>query len=240
MKIRPIVVVVAVFALAGCQAPLKPMPGMSAVRINVRAVPKIGRPAPGKPGYDQMAEPGSGSLERVNYDELGDIVVWLEPIDVTRVAPPGGVPPVIDLPGKPARDGLSAVVAVGAPIIFRNAGSAPFSAYCIGDAGDINLGTLQVGAEAQTVFQSPGLVEVLCESVPDPVARIYVAPSRWVSMTRSGATVDFNNVPPGSYRIVSWHPRLPGMTTNITLAPDQFVTSSVEVSVNRLPKIGPK
>jgi hypothetical protein len=61
-----------------------------------------------------------------------------------------------------------------------------------------------------------------------------------VSLARSGSSVDFTNLPPGQYKLASWHPRLPGYETILTLSPDQIAAATIKVGVNALPKVGPR
>src|SRR5207249_369729 len=55
-------------------------------------------------------------------------------------------------------------------------------------------------------------------------------------------TVDYASpriadVTPGDYRLRSWHYRLPGTSTNVTLAPGKSTKSTLVVGVNALPKV---
>jgi hypothetical protein len=61
-----------------------------------------------------------------------------------------------------------------------------------------------------------------------------------VSVARSGTSVDFNDLPPGECRVMSWHPRLPGSETNINLSANQLSSASIKVGVNALPKVAPR
>ena len=50
-------------------------------------------------------------------------------------------------------------------------------------------------------------------------------------------TVKFLDLPPGLYRVTSWHPRLPGTSTDVTLTADKTAKMTVSVGVNSLPKV---
>jgi hypothetical protein len=229
--------VLVLLPLMGCQSDPRPGPGLAALVVKVNAVPKMGAPGVNVSGYDQSTDLGTGALERIDYANLQDIVVWAEPADHRFQAPAPAVAAGIDLTGKRESSDVTAVACVGQTLVVRNTGGVPLNTYCVSDGNNFNLGTIAAGGQAQTIVQSAGLIELLCESVAEPLARIYAAPTPWVSLAQSGATASFNNLPPGKYRIVSWHPRLPGTATDVTLLPDQVVHSSVEVGVNRLPKI---
>jgi hypothetical protein len=120
----------------------------------------------------------------------------------------------------------------------RNTGAGAGNLYSVSDGNDFNLGSVAPGTTATFTARSEGLIEILNASLKDPVALVYVAPSPWVSLAKSGGTVEFNNLPPGQYRIASWHPRLPGSETTVTLAANQSSTATIKVGVNTLPKVG--
>jgi len=67
------------------------------------------------------------------------------------------------------------------------------------------------------VVRSPGEIEVLSEMMPDPIARAYSAPTRWVKTLSSGESTCFSDLPPGEYRVVCWNDRLPGSQQPVTL-----------------------
>jgi hypothetical protein len=51
--------------------------------------------------------------------------------------------------------------------------------------------------------------------------------------------VEFRDLPPGKYRAVTWHPRLPGHSIDLDLTAGQVTSATVKVSVNGLAQIGP-
>jgi hypothetical protein len=218
--------------------------------VNVVAEPKAGRKitVASVATYDRAPAPKpQGEFELVDYSNLDDIVVWVEratdlpdpgaraTMDMMGIAP---APAIVDInPGKgPAP--MSKPVSVGQRVILRNRSSRPQSFYSVSDGNDFNLGTLGPGQEGAYVVKNAGLIEVLSEQSQDAVASFYAAPTQWVAMTHSHASVDFSDIPPGTYRVVSWHPRLPGTEQTIELAPDQTTAVTVTVGVNALPKVG--
>jgi hypothetical protein len=227
-------------ALVGCQSEPAPSPGMSGVSIRVVAEPKAGvkDAGGGVKVYDTPAVKEQGQFEKVDYAALDDIVVWVEPVSPSGPVRASAVTVSVDVQ-KPAEK-LSAVAAVGQRLILHNSGSSPQNLYSVSDGNDFDLGKVAVGGHGEYTVRSPGLIEVLAASDRDPVAEIYAAPSPWVTLTHSGATVDFTNLPPGQYKVCSWHPRLPGTQASITLAPNQVSRTTIKVGVNALPKVGPR
>jgi hypothetical protein len=187
--------------------------------------------------YDQpgmTAPPQTGAYETVDYDNVEDIIVYLEG---PRTAAPAAAPRTIDVnPGTTA--GAVIPVSVGQKLTFRHAGAHGTPLYSVSEGNEFDVKTLPTGGTADYIVQSPGPIEVLTDPAKEPVLRLYAAPSRFVAATRSGKAVDFTDVPPGSYTAVAWHPRLPSGQTAVTLAADQAAKATLKVGVNALPKVG--
>lgn len=244
MKTPAALIASIVLLLAGCQTVAPPAPGMSGVHINVIAEPKAGVAAAAGPMlvYDAPVSRsnGSGDFERVDYSALDEIVVWVEPVTARAVAQPQIASASIDVDAHKPAQNLARAVSVGQQIILRNCGSKPGNFYSVSDGNDFDLGSIPAGGQASCVVHSPGLIEIMSDSSKDPVAQVYAVPSRWVALARSGGSVNFSNLPPGRYKIASWHPRLPGYETIVALPADQVTSATIKVGVNALPKVGPR
>jgi hypothetical protein len=244
MKIASLLIGLASLALVGCNADPHPSPGMSAAVIKVVAEPKIGSAAaPGHvASYDggDLGAGGSGAFARVDYSDLPDIVVWLESADgATAYHPPAGAV-AVDLGDGSSPPGISAVACVGQKMVFKNAGAVSVAAYSVSDGNPFKLGTIPPGGSAEATAASEGLIEIVTASTKEPLARVYAAPTTWIALSRSDGRVVFNDVPPGRYRLVSWHPRLPGTASDIVLVADKVNHASIDVGVNHLPKVTAK
>jgi hypothetical protein len=229
--------------LTGCQMMPPPAPGMANVRVNVIAERKMGVVAPEDrvSVYDDAPaanKNGSGAFERVDYSALDEIVVWMQPNENVRGAASGIAPASVEVEAKKSAAGLSLAVSVGQHVVVHNRGSRAGVFYSVSDGNAFDLGSIPAGGQGVFTVGSTGLIEILSDASKDPVAEIYAAPSRWVSLAHSGGSVDFMNLPPGRYKIVSWHPRLPGYEAGITLSPNQIGAADIKVGVNALPKVG--
>lgn len=242
MNRRLVIIGLLLLPLVGCQSALTPAPGLSTIRIKVIAEPKVGvRVDNGVSLYDTSSSSNErGPFERVDYSALDEIVVWIEPADAGKLAPPRLSAATMDVNAQKPAASLSATASVGQRLIIHNNGSIARNFYSVSDGNDFDLGTIPPGGRAEYVVRSAGLIEVLAASSKDPVAEVYAAPTQWVSLTRAGGTVDFTDLPPGRYKVVSWHPRLPGSESSVMLSPNQTANISIKVGVNALPKVGPR
>jgi len=225
--------------LAGCQPAVKPDPGMAALRVKVIAEPKIGAPRPdvGGSGYDPGSTPNP-AFESLDYSDLPDIVVWLESAQGYPASP---VPDAtVDVSPERPYPGRVVAVSVGQKVIFHNAGSKPGGIYSVSDGNEFSLAPVPPDGTGSYTVRSSGPIEVLTDPARGPLAELYAAPSRWVLPARSGTQLVFNNIPPGQYRLVSWHPRLPGTATAVTLSVNAVTDATIKVGVNDLPKVSAK
>jgi hypothetical protein len=214
---------------------------MAAVRVQVVAQPKAGSKlavrAPAvydDPGKTPARE--TGAYETVDYDNLEDVVVWLEPASgAGGSGGAAGAPVTVQVVADKAAGAIVAA-SVGQKILLRNAGSRATSIYSVSEGNEFDFTSIAPGESREYVVRSPGLIEVLTDPSKEPAARVYAAPSRWVATTRSGRAVDFVDVVPGRYAVVAWHARLPGARAAVDLAANQRAQVNLEIGVNALPK----
>ena len=250
MKITQLLIGCAIALLTGCQSAAPSSPGTATLRLNVVAEPKSGAvvadthvlvyDSPRSFGYGSSNSSDPNAFEVVDYSALDDIVVWLEPADEATTGAGTASPAAIDIDPRKASSGLAAAVGVGQKIVFHNTGPKPANLYSVSDGNEFDLGVIPSGATSEYATKSTGLIEVWTDSLQEPVARIYVAPTCWVRLTRSGTTLEFDDLPPGKWQIASWHPRLPGHQVSVDLLPDRVNDASIQVSVNGLPTVEPR
>jgi hypothetical protein len=240
-------IVATLLALAGCRAggssgaAPQPAPGRAALSVLVQAQPKAGwRDAGSQASAYDIGEIGrSRAFETLNYSALDDIVVWVNATDPPDTAP-APVRITIDI-GRPSM----AIHPSGLrdSWIIRNSAPEALPIYVLHESGQVSdLGTLAPGAQTSATAREPGLVQLMCDIRPDPLAQIYVAPvptsgSGRVRVTTSGNRVVFNDLPPGPARVSSWHPRLPGSGADVTLSAGQSANATIVVGVNSLPSV---
>lgn len=242
----------ALACLAGCErqpageAPPAIRPGMAAVQIEVVARPKSGYQPPS--AYDRVDVPGDPFLT-VNYDRLENVIVWLEPEGQAAARDMAAAPLRIAL--APSDDSPQMpwyVVCAEAPVILRNTGAVADRFYSVSDGNSFDTGDLAANAEATIALHRIArpepqdvraiwaqVVEVFSTRQDEPVAGIVVAPTIWAASTRSGRAVTFTNLPPGAFRVVCWHPRLPGDERRVQLTPDNVTRTQISIGVHSLP-----
>jgi hypothetical protein len=225
--------------VGGCQAAQPKGPG---VVVTVRAEPKRGYtpPADVDAGYGSDSgppQPVDHAYHRIDYRNLDGIVVWVEPNAATTAGQPsaaGGPPPpldaVVDVSPRPT-PGFEhlGVASVGGRVTVRG----PARTYVL-RTGDGDL--TEVAAQSPVFTPSKaGYVQILSDDADDPVGAFYVTPTAWAKKAKNGERVTFP-LPPGSYRVSTWHPILPGSSQVVDVEPGKASNLSLTVGVNSLPK----
>ncbi len=217
------------FFLIGCQAA---GPG---VEVDIRAEPKKGyTPPEDDSGYGGGSDttPHDHTFHRIDYHRLPGVAVWVESDPPTATASSGApIDASVDLhSGSASAPEDFTLASVGGQLTIT---AAPGSKYVLhtskGDFTDVPSG-------APITLTEPGLVEVISDTRDEPQAFVYVAPTSWAKKARGGERVTFAPLPPGNYRVTTWHPILPGMTQTVQVSADQLSKVTLTVSVNSLPK----
>jgi hypothetical protein len=236
---------VAMAALApGCASGPKMAPGKSAAEVAVKAEPKKGYHPPSDPASyasgEQMGSPSApaGPMTLLDYNGLYGIVVWLEPVSGSIA---NSTPQSFSLASpnsKTVDDSNPRVGAIGDRLVILNRATATDTFYLRFDDGSVaSIGSIGGGKTGAYVFKRAGAQSVISDSQDKPIDRFFVTPSPLYHVTHCNSTVSFKDVDPGEYRLRSWHYRLPGSSTNLTLVAGKAAKSTVVIGVNALPKV---
>jgi hypothetical protein len=164
--------------VAGCASAPKPPPGMSSLYFQVFAEPKTGATKVGSPGstelgYGPDTHAETGPLARIDYSEVDNIVVWLEPLDSQKSPAPLTISTDVSKP----RDHVL-VTSVGGTLRCFNQGARPVRGYLRGEGTFVDLGTIPAGGEKPFTFTSRGAFDLATDGAEDPVARSSSRPQR--------------------------------------------------------------
>jgi hypothetical protein len=239
-------IIALVAAIVGCASAPKTAPGKSALEIAVKAEPKKGYRPPsdsasyaGGPGDQVSAVTGTGGqFAMLDYNGLYGIVIWLEPVSGPA---PRANPQSIPLASpnqKTVDDASPRIVNVGDRLVILNRGTKTDTFYLRFDDGSVaDIGGIGAGKSGAYTLQRAGGQSVISDSLDRPIDRLFVSPSPLYKIAHCNTTVTFNDIDPGEYRLKSWHYRLPGSSTNLTLLPNKPTKTTVIVGVNALPKV---
>lgn len=165
---------------------------------------------------------------RVDYKKLGDIVVYAEAVGVPDASKPLDAALAAKLP-EPGKSPPLVLGSVGGELSIKNATDKVQTFYSMADGNSFRLEALKPGETRKAPLAAAGDFDLLIESSDDPVAHIFVAPTARARLATAGDTVEWKDVPPGEYRVTTWHPRLPGITRAVKL--EDLKTAKLTVSV---------
>jgi plastocyanin len=127
---------------------------------------------------------------------------------------------------------------VGTALFFPNNDSVRHHVYSFSPAKTFEL-PLYVGTPANpVVFDRPGIVTIGCNIHDWMIGYIYVADTPYVATTSKKGTVKLANVPPGSYAVRVWHPRMDG--TEESTSRSVTIEGSAVTSVAWQVAVGPE
>lgn len=111
-------------------------------------------------------------------------------------------------------------VTLGSQVRFSNQDSFFHHIYCPDSS------SMCVPEHSGSVTRRPdrlGKYELFCDIHPLMNAYVYVVPNDFYAMA-NGGKFKIKNVPPGTYTLRMWHPRLPGSSQTITVKGDSVST----------------
>lgn len=120
---------------------------------------------------------------------------------------------------------LVLAVTVGDTVDFLNHDGVEHNVYSPDDPA-FNLGTFRSGDKRSRTFDTPGVHTILCGIHPEMLGYVFVGQNPYaVAVDRKGR-FSLEDVPPGTYQLAVWNPRLPGVERTVTVAAGKTVEES--------------
>lgn len=213
------------------------LPGLTALQVVVRAEAKSGWSDPRNDSAYTGLRPGEAkAFETTDYSSVDQIIVWVEPAaqpsGTIRAATAGNIS--INL-GTTRPELLAA--GRGSIWAFRNATGRVADVFLRDESGKVIPIGLIAGPGRSVMPDAQGLVDVMVAGRPEPVARVFIAPTAYVRLASSRQPVNFVALPPGRTKVVAWHERLPGSSVEVDLTEGKTTQAALTISVNSLPKV---
>ncbi len=121
------------------------------------------------------------------------------------------------------------LLAVGDTVKFHNHDKVDHNVMS-SDAG-YDLGTWGTGATKDHVFTKQGVFGQVCKIHPEMLAYVFVGQNRFAAIVDDKGKFTIDNVPPGSYELVIWNPKLKAASQKVTV-PDK-ATTTIKFSIAR-------
>jgi plastocyanin len=200
----------------------------------VRAEGKEGTGGEGKGGkYDSRKYK---FVERVNYSELTDFIVYIEGSFTNSPAPPSKPIQVITQQDATFRPHVLPVY-VGTSVEWPNKDDIYHNVFSISDAAQFDLGLYkEPDLPKPVIFDKPGRVDVFCSIHSKMSCVVLVLQNPWFASANRQGHYKIENVPPGKYTLKAWHERLPTSSQEIIVPADGEVKADFVLGIKGLPQ----
>jgi len=202
--------------------------------------------AQGKEGADQDTTGGKYDsrkfkfIERINYAELKDFVVYIDQPPSEKPAPPSHPVQVITTKRVTQKGAMFSPrllpVVVGTTVEWPNKDEIFHNVFSISDAKQFDLGLYKDPEIKQVVFDKPGRVDIFCSIHSSMNCIVLVLETPHFSATDDKGRYSITNVPPGKYRMKAWHERLPSQVKEVTIPETGDVKLDFVLGITNLPK----
>lgn len=201
--------------------------------------------AQGKTGSDSEAGGGKYAsrkfkfVERIDYSQLRDFVVYIEGPVATN-APPSKPLEVathrrIDQRGAVFSPHVLPVV-VGTTVEWPNYDEIFHNVFSISEAQPFDLGLYKHPEVKRVRFEKAGRVDAFCSIHKAMNCIILVLENPFFAAADSDGRYRIANVPAGRYKLKAWHERLPSVTREITVPEEGEVRVDFTLGIQNLPQ----
>jgi len=176
-------------------------------------------------------------LEKVEYSKFGDFVVSIEGID-KPFSGEGPRPQAIVSQKNGAFSPRIVAIAAGTEVSWPNRDTIFHNVFSLSEIEPFDLGYYKSGDDAKRlIFEKPGKVDVFCSIHAEMTCVVLVLPNPWFAKTDKAGRFKIEGIPAGTYRLKTWHERLPAKYTEVTVEEETDTEIIIEMGFGGLPKI---
>ena len=200
---------------------------------SVRAEGKQGVESAGG-GGDKYESRKFKFVERVDYTQLHDFVVYMDEPVTNRPVPPAKPLQVVTQKDATFKPHLMPIV-TGTTVEWPNQDEILHNVYSFSDPKQFDLG-LYKNEIKKVTFDKSGRVDVFCSIHSKMHCVILVLDTPYFATTDSKGTFKISNVPAGTYKFKAWHERLPALVKEITVPETGEVKTDFVLGIKGLPQ----
>ncbi|PYJ07743.1 MAG: hypothetical protein DME25_03130 [Verrucomicrobia bacterium] len=178
-------------------------------------------------------------VERVNYSEMHDFVVFIEGPAGAKPAPPEKPAQVVTrrVTQKGALFSPHVLpILVGTTVEWPNNDDILHNVFSVSETRPFDLDLYKAPVVKQVTFDKPGRVDVFCSIHTRMSCIVLVLENPFFAATSDKGAYTLANVPPGTYRLKAWHERLPSQTREITVPETGEVKADFVLGIKNLPR----
>jgi plastocyanin len=152
-----------------------------------------------------------GSVEAKPSKYLKDTIVFVKSVPSTKLAAK-----TVEIDQKGMEFVPHAVLlAVGDTVRFQNHDKVDHNV--MSPDGGYDLGTWGGGQEKDHAFKTEGVFAQTCKLHPEMIAYVFVGQNRFAAIVDDKGGFSIDGVPPGTYELAIWNPKLKAVSQRITV-----------------------
>jgi len=179
-------------------------------------------------------------VERINYAELHEFVVYIDQPPATMPTPPAAAVQVITTKKITQKGAMFSPhvlpVVVGTTVEWPNNDEIFHNVFSISDAKPFDLGLYRHPEIKRVTFDKPGRVDVFCSIHTAMNCVILVLPTPHFAATDEKGRYSITNIPPGTYKVKAWHERLPSQVKEIVVPDSGEARADFVLGISNLPR----
>lgn len=193
-------------------------------------------PAAGNPAGDAYASRRYKFIDRLDYDQLRDFVVYIDqPVPGVTFTPPAQ-PAVIRQKEASFVPHVLPVLA-GTTVEWPNMDEIYHNVFCMAETKQFDLGLYSSDQPPKrVVFDKPGQADVFCSIHSKMHCIVLVLTNPWFAAADDKGRFTIRDVPAGTYQLRAWHERVPGQTKQIVVPAEGVVQVDFTLGLGALPK----
>ena len=177
-------------------------------------------------------------IERVNYEELCDFVVYIDgpiagltnapktlSVDTRRVNQKGAVFIPHVLP-----------IMAGTTVEWPNNDDIFHNVFSMSESNPFDLDLYKNPTIKKWTFKNPGRVDVFCSIHANMNCVVLVLQNPYFALVSQAGRFAITNVPAGTYKLKAWHERLPTLTQEIAVPESGDAKVDLVLGIKNLPK----
>lgn len=174
-------------------------------------------------------------LERIDYDELRDFVVYID-----QPVPGANKPPAKPLQVVIQKDATFRPhvlpVMIGTTVEWPNNDDIYHNVFSMSEAKQFDLGFYRNKELKRVTFDKAGRVDIFCSIHTKMNCIILVLENPFFASSDKNGNYKISDIPAGTYRVRAWHERLPSQVRDVTVPQTGEVVLDFVLSVTGLPK----
>ncbi len=120
------------------------------------------------------------------------------------------------------------VLTAGGTVTFGNTDPLVHNVFSP-DGEKWDLGSLQQNSTITKTFDKPGAYTLLCNLHQNMLGYVVVSPSSYFAKTTPDGKFAIVGVPPGTYKVTAWAPRLASSTESVTVGESGYVVANFQL-----------